>query len=231
MYQGGQGTQKGTEDRGNCNNKYILKAVVPLPAVCRSLKLQPKGSTSSLPWESQLSSMTLFSCPKVVSYLKTTWFCPRDICISVFWLMTTGTRLCCMTSICSLPSALGLFRIGGKNKKEEGACVYLLCLGFQIPIFNWRVGFLFISIFFFFFLREKPLRHKIAWIHRELVLQLYISWRQFSQNGTFHIEGTRVSAFFLFSSHTPSSQLSSKWTENKISFECMWTRRGGKKRL
>lgn len=48
MYWGGDGVRKGTEDRRKCNNKYIFKAVVPLPAVCRPLKLQPKGSTSSV---------------------------------------------------------------------------------------------------------------------------------------------------------------------------------------
>lgn len=147
MYQGGDGTQKGIQDTGKCSNKYILKAVVPLPAVCRPLKLQPTGSNSLLPWESQLGSMTFFSCPKVVSYLKTTWFCPRDICISVFWLMTTGTRLCCMTSICSLQSALGLFRIGGKNRRKKGSVFICYVWVFKIPVFNWMVGFLFIPFF------------------------------------------------------------------------------------
>lgn len=95
--------------------------------------------------------MTFFSCPKVVSYLKTTWFCPRDICISVFWLMTTGTRLCCMTSICSSQSALGLFRIGGKNKRRKGLC---LIAKSKFSKCQYLIGWLDFFLFLFFLLLE-----------------------------------------------------------------------------
>jgi len=40
------GQERGTENRGKHNNKYIFKAVVPLLAICRPLKLQARGSTS-----------------------------------------------------------------------------------------------------------------------------------------------------------------------------------------